>query len=82
MQADGIDQYLDLLKRRLPEGDPRVARLIGEAERDLRAAAERFSAGGWTREDARAWWECNGCPDKKELDEQVFEQEYLVPSLG
>ncbi len=54
MLADPIDQYLDLLKRRLPKDDPRAARLSQEAERDLRAAAERFAAGGWTREEAAA----------------------------
>lgn len=54
MLADPIDQYLDDLKRRLTADDPRSTKMIGEAERELRAAAERFAAGGWTREEAAA----------------------------
>ena len=54
MLADPIDQYLDLLKRRLPAADPRSAQLVEQAERDLRAAAQRFTDGGWTREEAAA----------------------------
>ena len=54
MLADPIDQYLERLTRRLPGADPRTARVLGEAERDLRAAAKRFESGGWTREEAAA----------------------------
>ena len=54
MLADPIDQYLDRLRGRLPTGDPSAARMVLEAERDLRAAANRFAAGGWTREEAAA----------------------------
>ena len=31
------------------------------------------AAGLWTREMARNWWECNGCPQKKALDVAVLE---------
>ncbi|MGE0377976.1 MAG: serine/threonine protein kinase [Planctomycetaceae bacterium] len=49
----------------------------------LRSALLRCDeSGGWTREDARAWWECNGCPHKKELDEEVFElKESAAPGV-
>jgi len=49
----------------------------------LRSALLRCDeSGGWTREDARAWWECNGCPHKRELDEEVFEQKPLAAALN
>ena len=54
MLADPIDQYLDLLKQRLPAADPRALQLVEQAERDLRASAQRFTDGGWTREEAAA----------------------------
>ena len=30
-------------------------------------------ADGWTREMAAAWWQNNGCPQKKALDEVVLQ---------
>lgn len=37
------------------------------------ALADCQSAGLWSREMARSWWECHGCPDKKALDAAVLE---------
>jgi hypothetical protein len=31
------------------------------------------AAAEWTCEDAKAWWQNDGCPIKKKLDEQVLE---------
>lgn len=40
----------------------------------LREALEDCaSAGLWTRERARQWWQCSGCPQKKALDAEVFD---------
>ncbi|MEZ6147479.1 MAG: serine/threonine-protein kinase [Planctomycetaceae bacterium] len=45
----------------------------------LRSALLRCDqAGHWTREDARSWWENNGCPHKRELDQEVFGREQLA----
>lgn len=43
-----------------------------DAEQLREAFADCACAGLWTREMARLWWECNGCPDKKALDAAVF----------
>lgn len=49
----------------------------------LRSALLRCDASGhWTREDARVWWECNGCPRKRELDEQVFDLKPVAVPVG
>jgi serine/threonine-protein kinase len=49
----------------------------------LRSALLRCEeAGRWTREDARAWWECNGCPQKRALDEKVFCRQVLAGVTG
>ncbi len=48
----------------------------------LRSALLRCDeSGGWTREDARQWWECNGCPHKRELDQEVFGPEQLAATV-
>jgi serine/threonine-protein kinase len=40
----------------------------------LRVALDHcVEAGSWTRAEATAWWECNGCPQKKALDAEVLE---------
>lgn len=31
------------------------------------------SAGRWTDDDAAGWWNCSGCPHKKELDDKVLQ---------
>ena len=49
----------------------------------LRSALLRCDASGsWTREDARSWWECNGCPHKRELDKQVFDLKPAAVTVG
>ena len=37
------------------------------------ALSETSTANEWNRERASQWWQCNGCPDKKKLDERVLE---------
>jgi tRNA A-37 threonylcarbamoyl transferase component Bud32 len=40
----------------------------------LREALESCDAAGlWTRTLAAEWWNCSGCPHKKQLDAEVFE---------
>lgn len=43
-----------------------------DAESLRNALAECRDADNWTREMATCWWECNGCPHKKALDEAVM----------
>lgn len=41
---------------------------------ELREALEQVSADGeWTNHAAADWWDCNGCPQRKALAEQVRE---------
>ena len=44
-----------------------------DTEAMYQALADCAASGLWTREMARNWWECNGCPHKKALDGAVFE---------
>jgi len=74
--APGLPPELDVVVMRCLEKCPdhRFPDVLA-----LRSALLRCDeSGGWTREDARAWWECHGCPRKKELDEEVFEQKELA----
>ncbi len=69
-----------------PELDALVMRCLEKSADDrfpdvnaLRSTLLRCDeSGGWTRSDARAWWESNGCPHKKELDDEVFERRALA----
>jgi len=62
---------LEAIVLRCLEKDP--ARRFPDTE-SLRSALEDCaSAGLWTREMARCWWECHGCPKKKALDAKVFD---------
>jgi serine/threonine-protein kinase len=44
-----------------------------DAEAMYQALSDCKASGLWTREIARNWWECHGCPHKKALDFAVFE---------
>ncbi len=44
-----------------------------DSAKGLRTAfSECAAAGFWTRESAAVWWQDFGCPQKKQLDAQVF----------
>jgi serine/threonine-protein kinase len=67
----GVPADLEAIILRCLEKDPN--RRFADAL-TLRTALLRCDdSGRWTRETARQWWECHGCPHKKELDQVVFE---------
>ncbi|MBX3437987.1 MAG: serine/threonine protein kinase [Planctomycetaceae bacterium] len=77
-QNAGISKELDAIVMQCLEKSP-DKRFPDVAS--LRSALLRCDESGqWTREDARAWWECHGCPHKKELDDQIFDQNVAVAS--
>lgn len=44
-----------------------------QSAEELRVALlESSAADEWSRDAAQKWWQCNGCPMKKELDEEVL----------
>ncbi len=67
----GISAEMESVVQRCLEKSP--ANRFPDAQ-SLRSALLRCDeSGGWTREDARRWWECHGCPHKKVLDDEVFD---------
>jgi len=65
-----IPQDLEEIVMRCLQKDPEHRYQDAESLRE--ALADCAANGLWTREAARAWWECNGCPKKKALDSAVF----------
>jgi len=71
--AAAVPADLDAVVLRCLEKKPENRFQTAAALRDALAECESNISDRWTREAARQWWECHGCPHKKALDAEVFD---------
>jgi serine/threonine-protein kinase len=71
-RRDGIPNDLEEVVLRCLEKDPELrfqtVKQLAVALQDCDCAAD------WSREQASAWWQHSGCPLKKQLDAEVFDE--------
>lgn len=74
IRAD-ISEEMEAIIMKCLEKDPANRfQTVDELRAALKATVDN---GNWTRVDSTKWWECNGCPRKRQMDEMILRGEQL-----